>query len=428
MSSRHSRSLFDRVVTQVGVTPLDELLPELLGEIALLLGVERAAYYRLEDAGSAIVLETQFTLSTGRCETGNPLRLTAAQYPGYFAALREPSNLVVSHDVMADPRLIDFQETYFQPLGITSMLDAPVHRSGKLIGVICLEHIGEKRRWTEGQVDMARSVGHLVALAIETRERDIVAEKLRLALEREKELVQMKTNFVNLVSHEFRSPLGVIYCAADILNSYHDRLSDCERAHQLDDIRHSAQQMSGLMEEVLLVGKVESPNMTYRRDAVDLGDFCRRIVDEQTPATLGLSRIQLTLDDIDCPALGDESLLRHIIGNLLSNAVKYSPGGPAVRFTVRRDGAVAELEIQDRGIGIHPEDEPHLFVAFQRGRNAGEIPGTGLGLVIVKQCVTLHEGTLAFQSSPSSGTCFTVRLPLFLEASPCNSLPAILTT
>ena len=428
MPIRNSRSVFDRVVTQVGVTPLAELLPALLGEIAVLLEVERASYFRLDEDGNAILLEAQYILSTGKCEAGSLLRLSAADYPGYFAALREPSNLIVSHDVMKDPRMLEFQTSYFPPLGITSMLDAPVHRSGKLIGVVCLEHIGKKRRWTDGEVDMARSVGHLVALAIETRERDIVAEKLRLALEREKELVQMKTNFVNLVSHEFRSPLGVIYCAADILHSYHDRLSDCERAHQLDDIRHSAQQMSSLMEEVLLVGKVESPNMTCRRDALDLGDFCRRIVDEQTPATLGHPRIQLTLDDIDCPALGDESLLRHIIGNLLSNAVKYSPGGPAVRFTVRRDGAVAELEIQDRGIGIHPEDEPHLFVAFQRGRNAGEIPGTGLGLVIVKQCVTLHEGTLAFQSSPSSGTCFTVRLPLFLEASPRNSLPAILTT
>jgi len=417
MSSRHSRSLFDRVVTQVGVTPLDELLPELLGEIALLLGVERAAYYRLEDAGSAIVLETQFTLSTGRCETGNPLRLTAAQYPGYFAALREPSNLVVSHDVMADPRLIDFQETYFQPLGITSMLDAPVHRSGKLIGVICLEHIGEKRRWTEGQVDMARSVGHLVALAIETRERDAVAEELRLALERERALVELKTNFVTLVSHEFRTPLGIIYSAADILDNYHDRLSAAERVNQLDDIRHSARRMTGLMEEVLLVGKMESAGMVCRRDPLDLAGFCRRIVDEQLSSAEALSRIDLTLDGIDCQATGDESLLRHIVGNLLSNAVKYSPGAPAVRFTVRRDGTVAELEIHDWGIGIDLADEPQLFVAFQRGRNAADFPGTGLGLVIVKRCVALHQGTIAFQSSPGAGTCFTVRLPIF----PSNS-------
>lgn len=229
------------MVTQVGVTPLAELLPALLEEIAVLLEVERASYFQLDENGNAILLEAQYILSTGKCETGNLLRLSAVDYPGYFAALREPTNLIVSHDVMKDPRMLEFQTAYFPSLGITSMLDALVHRSGKLIAADCLEHVGQKRRWTDAEVDVARSVGHLVALAIKTRERDIIAEKLRAALDREKQLVQMKTNFVNLVSHEFRSTLGAIYCAADILHSYHDRLSASERVHQLDDIRHSAQ-------------------------------------------------------------------------------------------------------------------------------------------------------------------------------------------
>ena len=137
MFPHRSKTLFDRAVTQVGVVPLDELLPALLAEIAALLSVERTGYYRMDDDGSAIRLEIQFLLSTQSCYTP-PVSLRADDYPGYFAALRDPANLIVSHDVMTDARLEEFQENYFKPLGIMSMLDVPIHRSGKLFGVICL--------------------------------------------------------------------------------------------------------------------------------------------------------------------------------------------------------------------------------------------------------------------------------------------------
>ena len=407
--------MFDRVVTQVGVLPLDELMPALLAEISSLLGVERVGYYRMAPDGTAILLDLQYLLSSGECER-KPLRLTAEDYPGYFCALQEKSNLVVSHDVMKDPRLLEFQKSYFKPLGITSMLDAPVHRSGKLFGVICLEHVGPKREWTSLEVDLARSTGHLVALAVETQERKQVEEELRQALEREKELVELKTNFVNLVSHEFRTPLGVIYSASEILQTYFDRLKPEQRADHLEDICHATRQMSNLMEEVLLVGKVESQQMTCRADALDLPAICQRIVEEQKS---GISReriIHLEMAGTDGAALGDEGLLRHIFGNLLSNALKYSPAGSAVHFSVARKGAFAEFQIEDKGIGIDEADQRHLFIAFHRGRNAGDYPGTGLGLVIVKRCVELHGGTISYDSEIGKGTRFTVRFELFKTA------------
>ncbi len=409
--------MFDRVVTQVGVLDFDQLLLTLLTEIALLLNVERVGYYRMEEGGAAVLLVLQFILSSRQCER-EPLRLSSTDYPNYFAALQEKSNLVISDDVMNDARLIDFQKSYFKPLGITSMFDVPVHRSGKLFGVICLEHVGPKRKWTEQEIDLGRSTGHLVALAIETQDRKDIEEELRQALEREKELVEMKTNFVNLVSHEFRTPLGVIYSAADILKTYFDRLREDQRADHLHDIRYSARQMSNLMEEVLLVGKVESARMTCRAEPFDLADFCRRIVDEQQAATNGSRLISMTLTGLNGMVRGDEGLLRHIFGNLLSNAVKYSDGD--VRFNVRRDGTFAEFEVEDSGIGIDPADQENLFIAFNRGRNVGESPGTGLGLVIVKRCITLHGGTLRFESKLGEGTRFVIRLELF-PAKPSRS-------
>jgi signal transduction histidine kinase len=108
-------------------------------------------------------------------------------------------------------------------------------------------------------------------------------------------------------------------------------------------------------------------------------------------------------------------LLRHILTNLLSNAVKYSANGQPVHFTVERQGREAVFVIADRGIGIPEADAKQLYHAFHRGRNVGERPGTGLGLVIVKRCVELHRGTIQFESREGEGTTFTVRLPLFEE-------------
>jgi signal transduction histidine kinase len=405
-----SRAMFDRILTQVGVLDFEELLGMLLMEIALLLNVERAAYYRMEEGGEGILLVLQYILSTG-LSTKVPLRLAESEYPGYFAALRDRSNLVIAHDAMDDPRLSEFRETYFSPLGITSMFDIPVLRTGKLLGVICLEHVGPPRRWTEQEVDIGRSAGHLIALAVETQDRKNVEEELRQALERERELVEMKTNFVNLVSHEFRTPLGVIYSAADILKTYFDRLREDQREDHLHDIRYSARQMSNLMEEVLLVGKVESARMTCRLEPLDLTDFCRRLVEEQQAAAGGGRLILMDISGINGMARGDEGLLRHILGNLLSNALKYSTAD--VRFVIRREGAIAQFEIIDEGIGIDPMDRDQLYTAFHRGRNVGDSPGTGLGLVIVKRCVTLHGGLIRFESALGEGTRFTIRLEIF---------------
>jgi signal transduction histidine kinase len=112
-------------------------------------------------------------------------------------------------------------------------------------------------------------------------------------------------------------------------------------------------------------------------------------------------------------AIGSESLLRHIFSNLLSNAAKYSPPGSPVEFTVKRDGADAVFTIRDRGIGIPESDQPRIFDAFHRAGNVGELPGSGLGLLITKRCVELHGGSIGFHSEAGSGTTFSVRLPVF---------------
>jgi signal transduction histidine kinase len=126
--------------------------------------------------------------------------------------------------------------------------------------------------------------------------------------------------------------------------------------------------------------------------------------------------IELTLDKKTAGARGDEAVVRHILTNLLSNAVKYSPAGQPVELTVGRDRAMAEFRITDRGCGIPLADQARIFQAFHRGSNVRQIHGTGLGLLIVRRCVDLHGGEIAFDSVEGKGTTFTVRLPLFAAA------------
>jgi len=237
-------------------------------------------------------------------------------------------------------------------------------------------------------------------------------DALRL-LARERELNELKSNFVSLVSHEFRTPLEIIMSSVDNLERYHDRLPPEKRQQLLQSIHKAVRRMAGMMEEVLVLGRLETDRMTFKPDALDLRSFCQRLCDELTSATNGRCPIQLQLDAASGNATADESLLRYIFTNLLSNAVKYSPPGGRVDFSVQREGANAICRVTDHGCGIPEADQKHLFQAFHRGSNVGQIPGTGLGLLIVERCVTLHGGKVEFESSEGRGTTFTVTLPIF---------------
>ena len=413
MQAIRAKNIFEKYLPQIGMTPLPQLLAALFGDVAAFFKVERVGYARLEADRSAIQQEVQFHRSTRKCDTAGLPKLYAKDYPGYFAAILRPPGVVISHDVMRDERLKDFWEGYFMPLKITSRLDVPVNRAGQFYGLICHEHTGAKRRWSDEEVNAALSFAHIVALVVETDQRQRLEKELRGSLQREQELVALKTNFTSLVSHEFRTPLGVIVSSADILEAYSDRLRPEQRTGHLQDIRYAAQQMTALMEEVLLLGKVDSGKMECRREALDVADFCQRMVDEQLPATSHKCPVELKLAGVSGAAQGDTGLLRPIVGNLLSNAVKYSPAGRKVAFRVQREGGDVVFEIEDQGIGIDPADHAHLFTAFHRGANVGHVAGTGLGLAIVKRCVTVHGGTISFTSAPGQGTSFTVRLPMF---------------
>ena len=240
-----------------------------------------------------------------------------------------------------------------------------------------------------------------------------VQEGLQLALEKEKELGELKSRFISMASHEFRTPLSTILTSTELLEHYPQAWSDEKRSKHLKRIEIAVKGMTQLLDDVLIIGKTEAGKLDYQPGWIDLAQLCREMVEDWI---LGLdNRHQLIFeieDDLE-QAWVDEKLVRQIINNLLSNAIKYSPGGGQVYFKVHYAGAEKVLfQIEDQGIGILPEDLPYIFDVFHRASNAGTIAGTGLGMTIVKNCVDIHQGQIEINSWPGQGTCVQVTLPI----------------
>src|SRR4030095_13948693 len=255
----------------------------------------------------------------------------------------------------------------------------------------------------------------ILTASLDVTDRKQAEEQLLRALARERELGELKSNFVSLVSHEFRTPLEVILSSAEILERYHERLASDQRGKQLRAIQKSVRRMSEMMNEVLLLGRFEAGRVEFSPAAIDLAGVLRRTRDEIVAAMGPETTIEVVADGDLSGASADESLLGHIFTNLLSNAVKYSAPGSTVRFAVQRDGDDAVFEVAGHGCGIPEADQRRLFQSFHRGSNVAHRSGTGLGLVIVKRCVDRHGGALVVRSRDGGGATFIVRLPMFYQ-------------
>ena len=230
-------------------------------------------------------------------------------------------------------------------------------------------------------------------------------------LQRERELVDLKSRFVATASHEFRTPLAGMASSITLLRHYADRMTSEERRELLDQLDEAIGRMTGLLDNVLLIGKAEATGLRYAPEPVDLAVLGHNVADEIERARTAKGRLRRQFGDLPTRLRLDPALIRHMLGNILSNALKYSPAGGDVVFAMHADGDAVVLTVSDRGIGIPEADLPHLFGGFYRAGNVGNIPGTGLGLAIVKQAVDLHGGTIAVESRDGEGTCFRITLP-----------------
>ncbi|MBL8155609.1 MAG: PAS domain S-box protein [Anaerolineae bacterium] len=237
-------------------------------------------------------------------------------------------------------------------------------------------------------------------------------EILERALQQEKELGDLKSRFVSMASHEFRTPLATILATTESLSTYRQKMDDAQIDARLDKIRQQVIHMKEVMDDVLQLTRIQAGRIDFRPVEADLDALCRDIVEEFRSRAEYENRIEYSGEAGPVVLTMDPRLMRQAITNLLSNALKYSASNDLVAIRLQRTESQVTLQVQDDGIGIPPEDQKHLFEPFHRAKNVGAVSGTGLGLNIALQAISLHCGSIEITSTQDEGTTVVVILPL----------------
>ncbi len=281
-------------------------------------------------------------------------------------------------------------------------------------------------QWTDralldesGQIVEYQGVGRDISerRQIEEAERQQrhMTETLRLALAKETELGELKSRFVSIASHEFRTPLASILAATETLSAYRQNMTDDQVEQRLVKIREQVNHLTDIMDDVLQLARIQARRVQFNPVELDVDALCRDILDEfQNQRNFKHDVVYASQPNLPTAKL-DKRLMRQVITNLVSNAIKYSPDAGSIRVTLNYESSVLRLDVIDRGIGIPEADKEHLFEPFHRGQNVGTISGTGLGLAIIWESVSLHGGRIDVQSQVGQGTTFSVSIPISNE-------------
>lgn len=252
-------------------------------------------------------------------------------------------------------------------------------------------------------------------LESEIRKQKEAEVKVIRALEKEKELNILKSEFISTASHEFRTPLATILSSTELISRYWEKSDKEKILNHADRIKKSIRYLTGLLDDVLLISRSEAGKIIFNPQQTDLIKLCEAVYEETKSLITEKHILHIDLHLGNGEFFVDEKLIKHILTNLLSNAVKFSVNGGAVDFSARADEKEIIFEVNDQGIGISEEDKNRVYEPFSRGGNIGAIRGTGLGMSIIKRSVELHKGNISFDSKVNKGTKFTVHIPVVVN-------------
>jgi PAS domain S-box-containing protein len=241
----------------------------------------------------------------------------------------------------------------------------------------------------------------------ETNRRE--AAVLQVELEHERTVRDMKTRFLSLLSHDFRTPMTVILSSTGLLRRYGDQLTPEKLARHLDKIDAQVNRMERMMTDIAFINRPDAGQHPFLPAPIILSDYLKQIIDEVQIAYPSTVPVSLTITQPEIVA--DELLLQKILVNLLSNAVKFTPDGGQIDIICTTHDNMNTIQVCDTGIGIPQDNQRDVFQLFYRASNVGRIPGTGLGLAIARRAADAHGGSITFHSELNVGTTFTVRLP-----------------
>ncbi len=376
-----------------------EVFDMILRSAVQLFGQGSASLYTWDEEAGVLRLAENFD-AVGRMPDDAVLRPGEGVVGRVFAS-REP--LIIKDYQTWEGRTAVAQET-----GVRTCLAVPLVRSGRALGALAIRSYEPTVAYTEDDARMLGLFADQVAAALTTVE---AFGRQRQAVEQLERLNRAKSEFVSLVSHEFRTPLTGIQGFSEMMRD--EELTLEEMREYAGDINKDAQRLNRMIDEMLDLDRMESGHMTIHPERMDLNAVIDDVADRVRP---NAPNHTLTLDlQSDLPQIqADRDRITQVASNLLNNAVKYSPTGGRITVTTRADGDQLRLDVRDEGLGIPPEALETIFERYSRvdSQATKDIPGTGLGLPIVRQIVQLHGGKVWAESELGRGSVFHVVLPL----------------
>lgn len=302
---------------------------------------------------------------------------------------------------------------------------APIKNDvGKILGAVLVFHDAIEQQQAEAMlqktndelaVRVAESTARLMQLNEQLRSeiahRQRLESELLMALEKERELNELKSRIVATISHEYRTPLTTVLSSTEILEQYGSAWTDDRKQKHYQRIKDSVKYLTKLVNDVLFINQAEVGSLEFMPSALDVEQVAREVMEETKLEDTYQHTIIFERQGDSSNVLLDKKLLQSMLRHLLSNAIKYSPQRSQIRLEIVFEEHDIVFRIADQGIGIPSADQAQLFKAFVRGSNIGTVPGVGLGLVIVKEAVDLHGGSITVDSAVGVGTTFTVTLP-----------------
>jgi len=394
---------------------VERVLSAVSEALAGALSVARASVWLLDESGGELRCLDLFEPARRAHSSG--IVLKRADFPAYFAAL-DSGLFIDAHEAATDPRTDCFQKAYFAPLGITSLLDAPIVSRGRVRGVVCNEHVGPARRWRPEDANLTATLASLVSVALETNERRRAEEALARARDEALTASRAKGQFLANMSHELRTPLNGLL---GMLSLSLEGSLDAEVREQLEVAYRSGQGLRQIIDDVLDLSKIQARGVELSPMPFSPRAVVAEVADA-TAITAHQKGLELVVDiATDVPAMvkGDGTRVRQVLVNLVSNALKFTTRGRVV-VTARRAPAgsapdLLELAVADTGIGVPEEARGRIFDAFMQADESTtrRYGGTGLGLTISRQLARAMDGDILVESLPGVGSTFRfqARLP-----------------
>jgi PAS domain S-box-containing protein len=395
-------------------------IPEIKREVAQIaadtLEVERVSIWRYQRARESLLCQELFCRSNRSHAEGTSL--SGGDFPAYFRALAD-GNVIAAHDAYRDPRTTEFSETYLRPLGISSMLDTPIHVMGVVTGVICCEQVGPARQWAADEQTFALAVANLVSLLLAEEERQQIEGQLRQA-----QKMEAIGTLAGGIAHDFNNILAAIIGYTEMAKRR--AANDPTVVKYLEAVFQAGTRAVSLVKQILTFSR---PREAQERKPIEIGTVVQeplKLLRASIPSNI---EFEVSLDANLPSVLADATQVHQIVMNLCTNAahaMKDRPGRLGVRlekFTVDkflaganaglRTGPYVRLSVSDTGHGMSRATIVRIFEPFFTTKGPGE--GTGLGLSVVHGIMQSHGGAITVYSQPGEGTVFHLYFPITAE-------------